>query len=108
MSEVEKLIVHGTVISHPQTSHRGSAGRRRQMYHASSAIVPMEITPSRTNGASGYGAIVSGTDTSRPCSAPGIWLCVQTTSAPKYGHRPPAYARSPIRKICVKSSKKNS
>src|SRR5205823_11202178 len=64
--------------------------------------------PSSTYDASGYGATRSGRPTSSGCSAPGISLFVQTTSGPKYGHSPVAEYRSPSRKICVSSSKKNS
>ena len=87
---VENCSVHGTVMNHPQTSHRGSDGRRRVMYHASMASAANDSRFSRTNGASGHGATRSGSPTSRPCSAPGISLFVQTTSAPKNGQWPVA------------------
>ena len=87
---VENCSVHGAVRNHPQTSQRGSDGSRRQTYHASAQSEANESTFRKTNGASGMGAILSGTPTSSGCSAPEIALCVQTTSGPKYGHSPVA------------------
>ena len=80
---VENCSVHGAVRNHPQTSQRGSDGSRRQTYHASAQSAANESRFRKTNGASGMGAILSGTPTSSGCSAPEIALCVQTTSGPK-------------------------
>src|SRR5258708_3181665 len=90
MTCVENCSVHGAVNSHPQMSHRGTDGRRLQRYQASAASARDERTPSRTIGDSGIGSTLKGTPTRRPWSAPGISLFVQTTSAPKNGHRPVA------------------
>ena len=80
---VENCSVHGTVRNHPQMSQRGTRGRCRHAYHASAPSAANDSRFSSTNGASGTGAIFSGTPTSSPCSAPGISLLVQTTSGPK-------------------------
>ena len=79
----ESCSVQGSVISQPQTSQAGSEGMRALMYHASAARAAMDIRLMNTYGASGIGAMRSGMPTSSACSAPGIWLSVQTTSAPK-------------------------
>src|SRR5712691_1786485 len=90
MTCVEYCNVHGIVNNQPQISQRGSAGNRFESKTANAASAPVDSTFNSTNGASGTGAILSGTPTSSACSAPGISLLVHTTSGPKYGQCPVA------------------
>src|SRR5689334_1869745 len=80
---VESSKVQGSIISQPQTSQVGSAGRRALIYQANAAMPAIDNTLRNTYGASGMGATRNGTPTRSACSAPGISLSVHTTSAPK-------------------------
>src|SRR5436190_22430892 len=87
---VENSSVQGSVISQPQTSQRGTDGSRAETYQANAPSPQTDSRLRKTYGASGTGMTSSGIPTSSACSAPGIWLLVQTTSGPKYGQTPVA------------------